>query len=339
MRRISSLPTAEFCSRVDKIGQDVESTQAARSTVFHAYCDSGVWPEGLRSLPESDIEEISKWRVPMPFVYKTGDVTHALQYKNAIREARVALDADFKYVRIFPELPQSEIAKVHPEVMIVGHLDMAWHLPGHDLVIVCDIKSSIWAVKERTDSLQLHGYGLALATMLKCGRYLNAIWDANDGRYYVAREPVELDSFEVEEIKERIRRAAAERDGDFRTGTHCSGCWKRTHCPAHLVDVPEGEFKALLSGQALEKDVREAIVKVKQLGDLANRVSEAIKAHVSTKGPVRSEDGKKIYRCELRGGRDSLDKAAVCRALGVANLDDYTKKGKDFPAFDWRKNE
>lgn len=322
---------------VDKIGQDVESTQSARSTVFHAYCDTGKWPEEVKHLPEADREEIGQWRVPMPFVYKTGDVTHALQYPNAYRETRVALDWNFAPVIIDKGVAQADIATAHPEVMVVGHLDMAWVVG--DLVIVCDIKSSIFAVKERCDSLQLHGYGLALAVLLGKSRYLTSIWDASDGKYYVAGHAIELDSFECEDIKDRIRNAATERDGGFRTGTHCSGCWKRSNCPAHLVDVPEGEFKALLSGQATHKDVREALVKLKQMGDLANRVGQAAKDWVVQHGPVPSEDGKKHYRCEMRGGKAALDKTAVQRALGVSTLDEYMKPGKDFPVFDWRKKD
>jgi hypothetical protein len=339
MRRISSLPTAEFCPKVDKIGQDVESNNSARSTVFHSFCDTGVWPEDLRLLPEADKEEIGRWRVPMPFVYKVGDVTYALQYKNAMRETRVALDKNFKPVLVDPAIPQAEIAEKHPEVRIVGHLDMAWDLPEHDLVIVCDIKSSIYAVKDRYDSLQLHGYGLGIAAMVGRKRYLTAIWDATDGRYYVSGNAIEMDGFEVEVIKDRIRVASEERDGNFRTGTHCGGCWKRSNCPAHLVDVPEGEFKALLSGAALERDVRDAIVKRKQLGDLANKVDEAIKSWVSNHGPVSSEDGRKIYRCDMRSGKPSLDKTAVLRALGKETLDEYMKIGKPYPAFDWRNKD
>jgi hypothetical protein len=339
MRRISSLPTAEFCPRVDKIGQEVETTQSARSTVFHAYADSGVWPAAFRNLPEADREEISKWRIPMPFVYKVGDVTHALQYKSAMRETRVALDSQFKPVDVPADVPQADIAEKYPEVMIVGHLDMAWVLPEYDLVIVEDIKSSIFAVKDRCDSLQLHGYGLALAAKTGMGRYLTAIWDASDGRHFVNDAAVELDSFECADIKERIRRAAAERDGGFMTGTHCGGCWKRSHCPAHLIDVPEGKFKAILSGRALEADVRDAIVKVKQLEDLEKRVKESIKAWVNQHGAVRSEDGRKVYKCEMRSGKNSLDQKAVAAALGVQNLDGYQRKGSPYPHYDWRKSD
>ncbi len=337
MRRISSLPTAEFCPKVDKIGLDVESVNAARSTVFHEFCDTGVWPASLQTLPEEDREEIGKWKQPTPLYVKIGEAAYYLEYKKAFREKRVALDKNFNFVDVDPELPQNDIATKHPEVMIVGHLDMAWLLPEHDLVIVCDIKSSIYAVKDRTDSLQLHGYGLALAAATGMGRYLTAIWDASDGRYYVNGDVIELDGFGVEVIKDRVRTAAAERDGDFRVGSHCSGCWKRSSCPAHLVNVPEGEFQAVLSGKATEKDVREALVKLKGMGDLTNKVAQACKDWVAAHGPVRSEDGKKHYRCEERDGRESLDKTAVMRDLGVKDLSKYMKRGPGYPVFDWRK--
>lgn len=335
MRRISSLPTAEFCPKVDKIGLDVETTQSARSTIFHAFCDTGKWSPDLHTLPEADIEEISKWRVPAPFIYKQGNTTHTLLYKDAYRELRVALDKNFEAVIVDKSIPQADIPEQHPEVMIVGHLDMAWVVD--DLVIICDIKSSIYAVKEGCESLQLHGYGLALAALLKKPRYITSIWDASEGRYYVSNHAVEVDGFEAASLQDRITLASQDRDGAFRTGTHCSSCWKRSHCPAHLVDVPEGDFKALLSGQATEADVRSALVKLKQMGDLTNRVGQAAKDWVTQHGYVRSEDGKKVYKCQMRNGKASLDREAVQKALGVQNLEKYMKPGQDFPVFDWRK--
>ncbi len=335
MRRISSLPTAEFCPKVDRIGLDVETNNSARSTVFHEYCDTGKWPAELMTLPLADREEIEKWRVPMPFDYQVGGVSNLLQYHNAYRETRVALDKDFEFVAIPLTVAQADIEKLYPQAMIVGHLDMAWDIPEHDLVVICDIKSSIYAVSDRTNSLQLHGYGIALCKLLGRGRYVTAIWDASEGRYHVSNSAIEMDGFEVATIQDRIRRAASERDGNFRVGTHCSGCWKRSHCPAHLVDVPEGEFKAILSGQATEADVRDAIVKKKQLKDLNERVDEAIKAWVKQHGPVRSEDGKKWYRCELRE-RTRLDEKAVATALGVGDLSSY-RASFEHQHFDWRK--
>ncbi len=295
MRRISSLPTAEHCPKVDKIGQEVETTASARSTVFHEYCDTGKWNADFVTLPESDQEEILKWKVPMPFVYTVNGVTHALQYKNAKREMRVAVDKNFKAVEVLT-----------------------------------------FAVKDGNKSLQLHGYGLAACAATGLGRYLTAIWDASDGRYHVASSAVEVDGFEAADIMTRIRIASTERDGNFRTGTHCAHCWKRSHCPAHLIDVPESEFKAILSGDCLEKDVREALIKVKQMEDLRKRVDGACKMWVQNHGPVRSEDGKKWWRCELRKRPGGLDQEAVCRALGEENLDKYKKPAGESAHHDWR---
>lgn len=336
MRRISSLPTAEFCPKVDRIGLDVESTQSMRSTIFHEYCDTGEWPDAIRYLPAADAEEIQKWRAPMPFSYQAGDATYALPYSHAHRELRVALDAEFNTVDVPPDVAQADIEKLFPEVMICGHLDMGWCLPERDLVIVSDIKSSIFAVKEGTRSLQLHGYGIAYAKLLGMGRYVTSIWDACEGEYHVHPYAIELDSFECGSIMDRITKAATERDGNFLTGTHCNSCWKRSHCPAHLVDVPEGEFAPVLSGQATEKDVRDALVRLKQIGDLKERVDSACKRWVEQHGPVRSEDGRKQYRAELCDGKKGLDKAAVAKALGKKDLDEYMKPGRPYSAFNWR---
>jgi len=339
MRRISSLPTAEYCPKVDKIGLDVESTQSARSTVFHAYCDSGVWPAELANLPEADREEIQKWKVPMPFRYQHGDVTHMLQYKNAYREWRVAVDSDFNKVEVPIDVPQGDIERLYPQVMICGHLDMAWLLPEYDLIIVCDIKSSIHAVKERQRSLQLQGYGLAACAATGISRYLTSIWDASEGQYHVAKDAIEADGFEAADIRARIRVAAADRDGAFRTGTHCSGCWKRSQCPAHLVNVPEGEFKAILSGQATEKDVREALTALKQIEDLGKAVRKSCHSWVQQHGYVRSEDGTQRYGCAMRQGNMRLDEKKVANALGVEDLEKFKVRGSDYEFHSWRNNE
>lgn len=337
MRRISSLPTSEFCSKVDRVGQDVETTQAARGTVFHAYCAEGFWPASISQLPQHDIEEIKLWKRPKPFPYKIGDVTHELSYDNSIKEQRVALDYDFEWVEVDPALPQGKIAEAHPNVMLCGHLDMVWVIPDRDLVIVCDIKSSIFAVHDRCDSLQLHGYGMGACAKFKVGRYVTVIWDATDGKYFVRPEgAIEIDSFEAEDLRARMRTAASERDGNFRVGSHCGQCWKRSSCPAHLVNVPEGEFKTLLAGVATKVEVREAIVKLAQLKSLAKEVEGAIKSHVQQRGPVPSEDGRKEYAVMLRGGRPSTDYERVCRDLGVTDLEKYQTRGGDHEAYQWR---
>lgn len=323
---------------VDKIGQKVDSVNAARSTVFHAYCETGEWPAGLQHLPERDIEEIQKWKVPMPFVCKFGSEQVTLPYPDSLREVRVALDADFEAVDVPRDVPQSEIATRYPNVMVCGHLDMAWVLKDRDLVIVSDIKSIIFTAKERCDSLQLHGYGLGAAAKFGVSRYLTSIWDASDGRYYVAASPVDLNSFEADEIRDRIRKASEDRDGNFLTGPHCSGCWKRDVCEAHLVNVPESEFKALFDGTATEADIRNALVRKKQLETIRDKVDELCKSWVERHGPVRSEDGRKHWRPEMRT-KSSTDYKAVMRDLGVENFDAYKRDGKPHPVFEWRNRE
>ena len=339
MRRISSLPTAEFCPKVDKIGQDIESTQSLRSTYFHAYCDTGAWPKGVEHLPEEDREEIEKWRVPLPFVYKVGDVTHALQYKNAFRETRVSLDHDFNWVEVDADCPQEDIAERYPQVMITGKLDMAWVLREYDLVIVGDIKSSIFAVSDKTDSLQLHGYGMGMAAKYKVGRYVTAIWDACDGQWFVSYNAVEVDGFDGEDLRVRIRKAATERDGNFLTGTHCRSCWKRRRCPANLVPVSDAELAPLFNGTAKEADVRRALVRISAMGELANEAKEACKAWFDQHGYVRSEDGKKVWAPAMRKGKSKLDEKAVARALGKPNLSEFMVPGGEFPQFSWRKRD
>lgn len=322
---------------VDTVGTDVASTNSERGTVFHAYCATGVWPAEINRLPPADIEEIKRWHKPNAFPYRVGDVTHTLSYANAIKELRVALDWSFEPVDVDPELPQDEIAAKHPEVMVCGHLDMVWLIPERDLIIICDIKSTIFAVKDRTESLQLHGYGMAAAAKLGVSRYVTAIWDAQNGEYLVRPDgAVELDGFEAEDIRARIKLAATDRPGGYVTGGHCSGCWKRFRCKAHLVESAEGDFAPLLNGTATEKDVRLAIVKSRQLKDLKDKVDQACQDWIRQRGPVRSEDGTKEYRVGMRAGRPATDYAAIARDLGVRDLEAYKKRGSDFEAFDWR---
>jgi hypothetical protein len=337
MRRISSLPTAEFCPKADSFGEDIESTNALRSTVFHKYAETGTWPEDIKRLPDSDVEEIKKWKVPEWLKVKDGDNEIKVHYRDAQKEVRVALDEDFNYIDVPSDVPINEVASKYPGVMSMGHLDMAWDIPSLDLVIVSDIKSSVFAVKARTKSLQLHGYGIGFARKLGRSRYIVDIWDACDGLHYLDNEIIKLDSFECEEYKGRIREASKNRDGGFVRGSHCSGCWKRDSCPAHIVDVQETDnrFAKVLSGKCSEADVREALIAAKGLQSLYAKVKDACESWAVRHGPVRSEDGLKCWRPALRSGKKSLDQAAVAEALGKEDLKEFMVEGNPFQVFDW----
>lgn len=335
MRRISSLPSLEFCGRSDQIAKGVNTSNAFRSTCFHKYCESGEWPAEVSKLSEQDFTEVKRWKKPgrLRLEKFSGRI---LTYEESKKEVLVALDRDFNYIDLPNELSQDELDK-RDDVFVAGHLDMAWYLPELSLVVVSDIKSSIFAVKDRAESLQLHGYGVAYAKKCGAGRYITSIWDASDGKYFLSERVVEFNSFEGLEVQERIRLAAVNPSDSYTKGTHCSGCWKRDSCPAHLVDLgSENRFQKLFSADCTESDVREALIQIKGFGGLLEKASDRCKDWVSQHGPIRDETGKKEWAAQLRPGRKSLNQDAVAKDLGLTNLDKYMKKGEDYRAYDWR---
>jgi hypothetical protein len=192
----------------------------------------------------------------------------------------------------------------------------------------------VFAVRSRTESLQLHAYGIGYALEKGAERYVVGIWDASQGMHYFG-DVVELDSFEYEEYCTRIERASTNESENFIKGSHCSQCWVRSNCPAHLDGTPEQEaYKALRPG-AKESEVRLALVEAKRLEDQSEKLKDAVKAWINLHGHIKSEDGSQQYGPILSGGRKSLDKEAVKRALGVKDLSKFQKKGKDISSFRW----
>lgn len=333
MIRMSSLPSKEFCSMSDQLQVGVNTSNAQRSTVFHAYCENGVWPESVKNLSEQDLTEIRRWKKPTTFLYKSLNLK--LEYSESDKERILGLGRDFAFIDLDSKLTQDELQKI-PDLMTAGHLDMAWDVPELDLVVISDIKSSIFAVKERCESLQLHAYGLAYCLLKGRSKYITGIWDASDGKHYYGNV-TEVNSFDFEAIKERIRIACNNNSNSYTKGTHCGGCWKRDSCPSHLVDLgDDNRFTKLFNGTATEKDIREAVVAAKGLGELANKVSEHCKDWVKRHGPVRSEDGRKEWAPALRSGRKTLSNDAIMAELGVDSLDKYMKQGDDYLVVDWR---
>jgi hypothetical protein len=335
MKRISSLPVAEYCAMADKLGTDVASVNAARSTCFHSYAETGRWPESVNNLPEQDFAEIQRWKVPSVYIHKDGETINRLLYKDAIKETRVSLDKDFNFVETRDGILPGEIENEYPNVMCSGTADMAWHIPALNLVVVEDIKSSVFAVKAREKSLQLHAYGIAFAKKVGAKRYKVGIWDATDGKHFMG-EVISLDSWECEEYKERIRTAANNIGDSYTTGTHCGGCWKRDNCSAHLVDVGgNNQFAAVLGPNPTENDVRSAMIAAKGLETLSKKVMDICKSWAERHGGVRSEDGLKIFKPALRSGKTSLDKGAIMAELGLTSLEKFETQGNEFLVYDW----
>lgn len=333
MRRMSNLPVLEYCGMSDQLQKNVESTNALRSTVFHKYAETGVWPETIRQLSEQDRIEISRWKVPKHFHHPKLGLT--LSYKDSDKERLLALDSDFNFISgLDNELAQEELEKI-PNLLTAGHLDMAWDVPEQDLVVIFDIKSSIFAVKDRCESLQLHAYGLAYAKLKGRSKYITGIWDASDGEDYWGKVYA-IDTFEFEAIKDRIKAACGNTSDKYTRGSHCGSCWKRDSCPAHLVDLPDdNRFRSIFDGTATEREYREALIAVKGLGELANKVTEACKSWSERHGGIRSEDGRKVYKPLLINGRKVLDEDAILAKLGEKNLDAYKKPGNPYSKFDW----
>lgn len=332
MRRMSSLPTLEYCAMSDQLMVGVNTSNSFRSTVFHKFCETGVWPEEAKNLSEQDLTEIRRWKKPTTFLYKSLGLK--LEYENSDRERILGLDRNFAFLDLDTKLTQEELQKIE-NLMTCGHLDMAWDVPELDLVVISDIKSSIFAVKERCESLQLHAYGLAYCLLKGRSKYITGIWDASDGKHYYGNV-TEIDTFDFEAIKERIRTACNNDSGNYTKGSHCSGCWKRDSCPSHLVDMADdNRFAKLFDGTATEADYRQALIDIKGLGDLANKVSDACKTWADRTGGIRSEDGRKVYKPILMAGRDSLDNDAIMSALGVDSLDKFKKSGSEYKKYDW----
>jgi hypothetical protein len=335
MRRMSSLPTLAYCGKADTLGKDTETTQSFRSTCFHYRCEKNeAHPEEHR-LSEQDRIEIGRWKKPTKMKVGENGIVFELKYEDSDKERILGLDNDFNFVELPNGISQEELEKI-PNLLLSGHLDMAWDVPQLDLVVVNDIKSSIFAVKDKAESLQLHAYGFAYGKLKKRSRYLTAIWDASDGKHYINDRFIECESFEAQEIQERIRLAANNSSDKFTKGSHCSGCWKRDSCPAHLVDLGgENRFAKLFSGEATESDVRQALVDAKGLAQLAEKAIDECKGWAERHGGIRSEDGLKVYKPMLRNGRKTLDQAKVMKELNLESLDKYMKQGESYKQWDW----
>jgi hypothetical protein len=335
MKRISSLPVAEYCAMSDKIGVDVASVNAARSTCFHSFAETGRWPESVNNLPEQDFAEIQRWKVPTVLVHKDGDNLVRLDYKDSIKETRVSLDKNFNFVETRDGVLPGEIENEYPNVMCSGTADMAWHIPSLNLVVVEDIKSSVFAVKSREKSLQLHAYGIAFAKKLGARYYKVGIWDATDGKHYMGTV-IDVDSWECEEYKERIRVASNNNGDSFTTGTHCGGCWKRDICPSHLVKLSgESAFAKVFGPNPTAEDIRTAMIAVKENESINKKVMDIAKSWADRHGGIPSEDGTKLFKARLRSGKKSLNTELVREQLGLDSLEKFMKQGEEYPAYDW----
>lgn len=328
MSRISALPVLRYCTGsalVDKQVEELEFSRTLRGTVFHKYCETGEWPEEYKLLSKQDQDEISEWKVPHSYIH---GVLGELTYASAVKEYRVK----------FRHGPGED-------EYIPGTLDMFWIVEhnGRRYAVVVDIKSNIRAVSDGLDSLQLHGYGHALLHEFKeLDGYTQGIYSASDGTWHLPGTPIVRDEWEQMEIESAICSAIRQPFSGYHIGTHCSGCWKRTRCPAFLIETHEAPtFEKVIAGSATPEEARAALIMAERMKASLETIKGSLQDWVTQHGPIPSEDGKKSWRPHQMPGRMGIDKKKLALALDMAGMEEseIMTSGSSFQVFSWKKAE
>jgi hypothetical protein len=206
---------------------------------------------------------------------------------------------------------ESEVPLDHAteSVRVTGHADLLSTVATDDerIVYVSDWKSG------RLDSdyrPQLIGYAaLALlrdpwATQAVAG----IVWlrDGEIERYRMRRDALPAWLDEVERI--------ARREGGYRTGDHCRHCPRAHECPgrlamvradaATLLDLDPEEMARGLATMAPDR-VFALYHQAGAVADVAKRVREALRLHVSIEGDVIGESGRLTLTAETRRSLDT----------------------------------
>lgn len=324
--RISRLPIAEFCGRSGEL--DLGSGRAAAmSTAFHAICS--VAPDVIRktaALTEAEREELKTWHRPTQVPFDDGTV---LTYEAAEKESTVGIDSRGRF-------------SLDPEVAVcIGHLDMAWTVEKQFNVAarVCyvgDIKKTHWTTLDGPESLQLHGYGFALAAREHATHYACGLWIAEDGVWNWGKL-VDLESSEAADVWDRILHAATNQGGEFRTGGHCRSCYSRLRCPAYLVPVESTHALAPLNGgEVTNEQALHLLHQYQRAEDTLKAVGGFLKEY-ARRTPIYDPATKKRYMAVECAGKESVNKEALLRDEPQAREKGWIKKGAPYDMMRWVK--
>lgn len=328
--RMSSLPISRYCGHAPVLGAKGSSGRPAMmGRAFHASCAGEPDASALLArLTDKEAEEIAQWHRPADVT--VGDTV--LRYEDAQKEVEVALDADGMYT------PDASKA------LTIGHVDFVWvvTLPdGTRCAFVADIKRSSWTVSDGAASLQLSAYGYACATKYECDFFVVGIWAATEGEWIWADAMVDMFS-EGPGVWDLIRFAATTPDEAI-TGTHCTGCWDRSRCHAHLLpaqfaaDNPDSALAQFAEGGAgitSQDDARRALGLVSAMKAIVEVAEGAMKNWARREGGILSTDGEKRYLPVLTRGRVSLNRSAL-EGDHPGLLKQYEKRGPDFETYRW----
>lgn len=179
-------------------------------------------------------------------------------------------------------------------LLTAGTVDCAW--PDGDAAVVVDWKSGAraeWNVPIPRENLQLAAYGLALADRMSKPKMRLGIYLAREGKWLW--DTLHLDSVEATALWERTRAAALRDPTEAVIGPHCTECYVRMKCPAHLLPVIDiGERENVLAPLSAGAD--DALVEpqrllrlinaCKAMEDLADAGKDWLKAYVRRNGPI-----------------------------------------------------
>ncbi len=325
--RISRLPIAEFCGRSGDL--DNGSGRAAQmSTAFHAMCegDAEKIARALSLLTAAEVATIKEWERPVEVVFDDGT---KLSYDSAEKESTVGLDARGRFC-LDPE-----------KAIVMGHLDMAWirHVGDASQVsaFVGDIKKTKWTTLDGPESLQLHGYGFALAAREGATHYCPGLWIAEDGEW-VWGELVDLESSKAADIWGRILHASQNQGGEYRTGGHCSSCWSRLKCPAYLLPFERFDSLAPLSGGELTNDKVLDLLVTAQRAEATVKVAIDFCKEYARRHGIDDPSTGKSYRAVQCSGRESVDTKKVLADIPDARERGWFKKGAPYDMMRWVKS-
>lgn len=323
---------------------------AAQSTAWHAYAAGDPKAgELFAMLSEKEREEIREWSIPTTLHYDD----HALEWKDFEHEVKMALDGDGNALRVVSldeDGPHGDVllvphwrgfgvgVSIDASLVITGSADACTVIEVKDfgkLAIVVDIKRSAYTASEGAASLQLAKYGFGAVARYNARGYLPVIWVAQENRWEFGTL-VDMQSFDSATIWNRVVLAATRDDDEYATGAHCSGCWSRTRCPAHMVQlnqdalvVPGTTQEALDHNQALQ-----LALDLKRHKDACDKADEYLKAWEKQNGPIRDGKGKKLTHVYAKGRESSFGAARLREAMG-AEAEKYIQRGNPTESFRW----
>lgn len=327
--RMSVLPVSQRCGQAAKLSAISSTENALAGTAWHA---SNLLPgseearAALAKLTPDERAEVESWKRPDDF-----EAPHGMwRYADCEKELELGLDASGEACD-----PRS------PDCVTVGHMDMGLVLehPEHGrCAYVADAKRSEWTSADGPETLQLHSYGLAYASLRGCDTYVTGIWACIEGRWWWLDRVIDLWSREAQRLREQVVHAALNQGGSHVMGSHCRGCYGRWHCPAWLMppelDHVSNVLKPLTGAwEKTDQNMLELLIATQRMEDTAKKAREALKEWAIERGGIPDPKTGKRWAAVLMPGREGLNKAAML-ADGL-DLTKYTRTGSGYEQMRW----